>query len=257
MAEPRLTLRVLGRWSPYAPAGGACPAYLVEAEGTRILVECGCGTLANLHRYCTGFDLTAAAITHLHPDHFSDIYALQAELSFGRYPQPAAPPLLLYAPADASTHLPECLPMESRKDFVERFAFKALETGRGQVGPIELRFVRTSHPQLCFAIEFRYRERRLVYTADTGPSTAVEQLAAGADLFLCESTLHEEDADLAVRLGHLTGSMAGALARRAGVRRFLLTHFTATRPAFKESVAAAAKEFADVRAAEEGALYEV
>lgn len=258
MAESILTVRVLGRWSPYAPAGGACPGYLVEAEGTRILVECGSGALTTMHRFCTAFDLAGAIITHLHPDHFSDIWGLQHERAYGRHPLPPAPPLLVYAPVDAPTYLPACLPMEeTRQDFLKRFEFKPLEAGRGQVGPIGLRFVQTVHPQLCHAVEFRYRKRRLVYSADTGPSAAVEQLAAGADVFLCESTLPEADADLAQRLGHLTGSMAGAAARRAEVQRLLLTHFASWRPAVKESVAAAAKEFAKVEAVEEGALYEV
>jgi ribonuclease BN (tRNA processing enzyme) len=51
--------------------------------------------------------------------------------------------------------------------------------------------------------------------------------------------------------------MAGALAARAGVRRLLLTHFFTPRHAVKESLAAAAKEFAQVSAVDEGSTYEV
>lgn len=253
-----MSLTVLGRWSPYPPAGGACPGYLVEAGGVRILLDCGSGVVANLHRFCTAFDLTAAVITHLHPDHFTDIYALRTELAFGRYPEPPAPALPLFAPANASIHLPACLTKpESREQFLQGFDFRALEGGTGQVGPIGLRFVMTAHPQPCHAVEVRYGERRLVYSADTGPGGAVERLAEGANLFLCECSLTEDAADLADSLGHLTGSMAGAAARRARVRRLLLTHFMTPHHAVKESRAAAAKEFANVRVAKEGARYEV
>ncbi len=256
--ESSVTLTVLGRWSPYAPAGGACPGYLVDAGGVRILLDCGSGVLANLHRFCTAFDLSAAVITHLHPDHFTDVYALRTELAFGRYPQPPAPPLPLFAPANAVAHLPACLTSaESRQQFLDGFAFRALEEGSGQVGPIGLRFTPTTHPQPCHAVEVRCGARRLVYSADTGPAETVERLAEGADLFLCECSLTEDAADLAARLGHLTGTMAGAAARRARVRRLLLTHFTTHHHAVKESRAAAAKEFADVRIAEEGASYAV
>lgn len=256
-ARSSITLTVLGRWSPYPPAGGACPGYLVEADGARILLDCGSGVVANLHRFCSAFDLTAAVITHLHSDHFSDIYSLRMELAFGRYPQPPAPPLELFAPADAVEYLPACFPKpESRQEFLSAFTFRPLEEGSGQVGPIALRFVKTSHPELCHAVELQSRGRRLVYTADTGPSGPLEQLAHGADLLLSECSLSEDTGDLAIRLGHLTGSMAGAMARRAGVRRLLLTHFN-PRQVIKESHAAATKEFGDVRVAEEGVTYDV
>jgi len=214
--------------------------------------------LANLHRFCSAFDLAAAVITHLHPDHFTDIYALRTELAFGRYPEPPAPPLPLFAPANATMYLPACLPTaESRQQFLSGFDFRALEEGFGQIGPIQLRFAPTTHPTPCHAVEVRYDGRRLVYSADTGLADEVERLAEGADLFLCECSLPEDAADLSARLGHLTGTMAGMVARRARVRRLLLTHFSTHQHAVKESRAAAAKEFADVRVAEEGVSYAV
>jgi ribonuclease BN (tRNA processing enzyme) len=67
----------------------------------------------------------------------------------------------------------------------------------------------------------------------------------------------EADAHLAGSLGHLTGTMAGATARRANVKRLLLTHFFTPRYALQETHAAAAKEFANVALVEEGLAYEV
>lgn len=253
-----MKLTVLGRWSPYPPAGGACPAYLVEVEGIRILLDCGSGAVASLHRFATAFDLNAALITHLHPDHFTDIYALRSELAFGRSPEPGAPPLPLFAPANAADYLAACLPREeSRRQFRDGFAFYSLEDGAGQVGPLRLRFVRTAHPMPCHAVEVSSSGRRLVYSADTSPCEPLAQLAAGADVLLCECTLVEEAAHLAQELGHLTGSMAGSMAARAGAHRLLLTHFFTPWHAIKDSLAAAAKEFADVQVVEEGATYEV
>lgn len=127
-----MQLTVLGRWSPYPPSGGACPGYLVTAGATRILLDCGSGVVAALHRVCHAHDLTAAVITHLHPDHFSDVYTLQNALRFGRAPDPAAPPLLLYLPDGAGPILAAALPTESsRREFAARFAFRSLEAGAG------------------------------------------------------------------------------------------------------------------------------
>ncbi len=253
-----MKLTVLGKWSPFPPPGGACPGYLVEADGARLLLDCGSGVVAALHRTGDSHDLAGAVITHLHPDHFSDVYALFNALRFDRYPSPAAPPLAVYAPALAPDVLPAALPrVESRAEFLERFTFRPIEEGAGAIGPFTLRFVRTLHPEPCHAVEVRAGATRLVYTADTGPSEAVASLAAGADLLLSECTLLEGTEELAVPLGHLTGRMAGRLAAGARVRRLLLTHFFTPRHAVKDSLAAAAKEFGQVSAVDEGATYEV
>jgi len=60
-----------------------------------------------------------------------------------------------------------------------------------------------------------------VYTGDTGPSSKLARWAAGADLLLAECSL---PADLAMEM-HLTPEQAGDLAREAGARRLVLTHF--------------------------------
>lgn len=212
-----------------------------------------------LLRVCAAADLDAAVITHLHPDHFTDLYILQNALRFERYPQPAAPPLRLFAPRGADQFLAAVLPKEtSRRDFLDRFSFSPLEDGGGSVGPaVRLRFVPTNHPMPCHAVKITAGGRRLVYTADTGPSREVEDLAARADVLLAESSLSEQTEELAERVGHLSGRMAGRLAARAGVGRLLLTHFFPSQQAVKESLAAAAKEFGAVFAVDEGTTYEV
>lgn len=253
-----MKLTILGKWSPYPPAGGACPGYLVDVDGVRLLLDCGPGVASSLHRFSTAFDLAAVFVSHLHPDHFTDIYALRNELAFGRLPVFSAPPVPLFAPANAVELLAAVMPKEaSRREFADGFMLRPLETGSGQVGPLQLRFVRTTHPTPCHAIEVRSGSRRLVYSADTGPSADLERLAAGCDLFLCESTLLEGDEALVADLGHLTAGMAAAAAARAGVRRLLLTHFFTPRHEVKESLAAAAKVFGAVELAEEGTTYEV
>ncbi|MDQ7842987.1 MAG: MBL fold metallo-hydrolase [Armatimonadota bacterium] len=253
-----MRLTVLGKWSPYPPPGGACPGYLVASGEVRILLDCGSGAVAAMLRVAPAHRLSAAVITHLHPDHFSDIYALQNALRFGRYPDPPAPPLPLFAPRGAGEFLAAVLPADTaRRDFRDRFDFRPIEAGAAEVDGVRLRFTPTTHPMPCHAVEVSAGGRRLVYTADTGPSPEVERLAAGADLLLAECALVEEAADLAPVWGHLTGSMAGAMAARAGVGRLLLTHFFTPHHALQESVAAAAKEFGAVLPVDEGSTYEI
>ncbi len=65
----------------------------------------------------------------------------------------------------------------------------------------------------------------LVYSGDTGPTEALVELAAGADLFLCEASFVESAVNPPNL--HLTGAEAGAYAKRAGVGRLLVTHIPA------------------------------
>jgi ribonuclease BN (tRNA processing enzyme) len=91
-----MRLTVLGSAASYADVGRACSGYLVEDGETRLLLDCGHGALANLGGVCDPRTLDAVFITHAHPDHVVDLYALQALLRYA--PEGPAPPVRLHGP---------------------------------------------------------------------------------------------------------------------------------------------------------------
>ena len=64
------------------------------------------------------------------------------------------------------------------------------------------------------------------FVMDTRLCDGAVELAAGADMVVCESTFLDRDAQLADAYGHLTARQAAGIARDAGARFLVLTHLS-------------------------------
>ncbi|HPU36225.1 MAG TPA: MBL fold metallo-hydrolase, partial [Bacillota bacterium] len=94
---------------------------------------------------------------------------------------------------------------------------------RLDLGKLSICFVPTKHSLPGYAISFT-GAGKLVFSGDTAWTEELVEITRGADLFLSEASGQDQDA---AYLGefHLTARQAGEIARRAGVRKLLLTHF--------------------------------
>lgn len=215
-----MRLTVLGSAASYAGPGQACAGHLVQTETTRVLLDCGNGVLANLARVAEPTTLDAVFITHGHPDHFLDLYALQA--------------LLRYAPEGPVGPLPLCLPhglfedmtcfLSDRGNSELKAAFTVHDMIEGEsvaVGDLIVTPRRVEHTDDTFALVVSDGEATLCYTSDTAPGDAARAAATGCDLLLAEATLPEQYRG---RAPHMTAAEAGELARAAGARALVLTH---------------------------------
>ncbi|HHY38329.1 MAG TPA: hypothetical protein GX507_05315 [Clostridia bacterium] len=122
------------------------------------------------------------------------------------------------------------------------------------IGDMEIAFYPVSHPVPTLAIRIATQDAVLAYSADTGPCPQLEDVARGADLFLCEATLL--DGDTGPAPGHLTALQAGELAAKAGVKTLVLTHLWPGY-AIDRIVAEAQKVFSQTYIAEEMKAYRI
>jgi ribonuclease BN (tRNA processing enzyme) len=232
-------ITVLGKSPSWQDAGGACSGYLVEDAGTCVLLDCGSGVFAELRRIREYVAVDAVVVSHMHADHFLDLVPFACALSFAPrqlpfgvqgWPgteHPARPQLWL--PPGGGDVLRAVAQAGSQPGLFDS-AFDVREYDIAQtleVGSLRARFQPVPHYVPCNAIEFRSADGggRFVFGADHGPTDALREFAARADLLMLEASLPFPIPDDPSR-GHLTAVEAGEHAVACEAARLVLTHIT-------------------------------
>lgn len=220
-----MELVIIGNSSPFPGAQGACPGYLIRGEGANILLDCGPGTAAGLQELCPVEELTGVILSHLHPDHSSDLFVLGFAMGLARREGRLPEPIPLYLPPGNTERLAAlCEAFGNLMGFYrEGFLFREYGEGSPAIGPFRCSFTPAQHNMEAHLVKISAGDRTLTYSGDTGFDLKLADFLAGTDLFLCEATLEPEEQK--EPSSHLTAEQAGLLAAKAGVDRLLLTHF--------------------------------
>ena len=83
-----MRLTVLGKSPSWQDADGACSGYLLEEEGSTVLLDCGNGVFSKLRRFRDYTKVDAVVISHLHADHFLDLVPFSYALTYAPRQQP-------------------------------------------------------------------------------------------------------------------------------------------------------------------------
>ncbi|MFF9766076.1 ribonuclease Z [Streptomyces sp. NPDC014636] len=240
--------------------------YLLRWDGEGILFDPGEGTQRQMLRAgVAAHDMNRICVTHFHGDHSLGLAGVIQRINLDQVPHEVTAHYprsgqrffdrLRYATAyretvrltevpvaaDGPLAVTPSYTLEARKlsHPVESFGYRLIEpdgrrmlpgrlAAHGIKGPDVGRLQRAGRlgdVRLEDVSEVR-RGQRFAFVMDTRLCDGVHALAEGCDLLVIESTFLDEDIELAEDHGHLTAGQAAAVARDAGVRHLVLTHFS-------------------------------
>jgi ribonuclease BN (tRNA processing enzyme) len=231
-----LSVEILGSNATAPTAAGPASGYLLHLPEGLLLVDAGPGVMAELVARHDLADLRAIVVTHLHADHSLDLMALAYRWTF----PVRLPRIPLYLPEEDLPRLrafDQVFGIASLPGMAapinEAFEVRGLSLdgspapGLDHLG-VGLRAFRAHHPVPAACLRFSSLDEVpavVAFSGDTGRCAGVVDAARDADVFVCEATYLEADVAALDGHGHLTGAMAGDVARQAGVRHLVLSHF--------------------------------
>ena len=257
-----VTLGTMGGPMPFA--GRSQPANALLWANDAWLIDCGDGAMGQLAK--AGLSPRAAKVlflSHLHFDHTGGVAAL-----IGLRYQIAAPgKLAIYGPPGTKAMVDGIvasmrpaaeagygLPGEPSINPADTVTVHELADGETlTIDGVTVRTAQNSHYSFVsgsthdnafksFSYRFDLPGRSIVYTGDTGPSSAVERLGKGADLLVSELIDVEATIAAVKRMApdqtglqleamrrhltdhHLSPEQVGDLAARMGTKRVVVTH---------------------------------
>ncbi|MGW9398614.1 ribonuclease Z [Streptomyces sp. NPDC055642] len=240
--------------------------YLLRWDGEGILFDPGEGTQRQMLRAgVAAHDLNRICVTHFHGDHSLGLAGVIQRVNLDQVPHEITTHYprsgrrfferLRYATAYRETVTLTEVPVDSDGTLartpgytlearklshpVEAYGYRLVEpdgrrmlperlAAHGIKGPDVGRLQREGTldgVSLAEVSEVR-RGQRFAFVMDTRLCDGVYALADGCDMLVIESTFLDEDRELAVEVGHLTAGQAARVAREAGVRHLVLTHFS-------------------------------
>jgi ribonuclease BN (tRNA processing enzyme) len=226
-----IKLTTLGSGTFFVNKDVSASAFVLEAGGQTILIDCGPGTLVKLsHAGYTPGDIDHVLITHLHPDHTSDLFpffmnfrlndVFSPEVIDG-FPTFWGPKRLSRYMLDYS-HLSQLHSVENWgkipfKPFGKEF----------KLGDITVKTYPVIHKPFGvdtegYAIRFEIEGKVIAFSGDSCDCPGVREVCKDADIFICDASFpksHEPDQI------HMNTHEIGEIAEAGGVKEILLDHF--------------------------------
>jgi ribonuclease BN (tRNA processing enzyme) len=217
-------LTFVGSGDAFAGGGRFNTCLHLEADGTDpMLLDCGASTLIALKRLeIDPAEIGHVALTHLHGDHFGGLPWLILDGQFaGR-----TKPLRILGPPNTRERFDQLFDVlypgsrEAERAF-EATAAEYTERVPQDLGPARVTAYPVVHtPQtMPHGLRVEYAGKVIAYSGDTEWTDTLIELAAGADLFVCECNFFDKQAP-----GHLDYETLRKRRPQLECERLVITH---------------------------------
>ena len=98
-----MRLTVVGCAGSFPGPDSPASCYLLEADGFRLVIDFGNGSLGALQKYAALFGIDAVCLSHLHADHCVDLYSYSIARTYP--PDGPQPPIPVYGPAGTAERI--------------------------------------------------------------------------------------------------------------------------------------------------------
>ncbi len=222
-----ITVTILGSGTCVPSLKRSSCSLLMQIGASRLLFDSGPGTMRRLlETQTTIFDITHIFFSHFHPDHTGEFVPF---IFATKYPDGSRRKIpLTVAGGRGLLNFYEGLKsvyghwIELTPGLLEIIEFDNKNTDTITFEDFTVNTAPVQHNEESIAFRIISTDRfSAVYTGDTDYSETIIDLAKDADLLISECALPDKHK---VK-GHLTPSLAGDLAAKAGVRKLALTHF--------------------------------
>ncbi len=198
----------IGTSDAFGAGGRRQSAVLVRGDRGALLMDCGGTTGSGMAEMGIERDeIDTILVSHFHADHFGGIPQF---LLGALYEDERSHALELAGPPDIEARVRAlCRGMgHGIEDREWSFPIRFTEVPPGsqhEIGPARVRSFETRHQLEAHPHGYRLSlgSRTVVYSGDTGWFDELPQHAGGADLFVCECTLHHECFDFHLNLDQL------------------------------------------------------
>lgn len=257
-----MRLTIIGSRSGIGVKDEASAGYLLTEGDDALLIECGPGVVSRLTRYIALPQLVGVVISHMHWDDYGDLFALAnaryyinvRDILTDRNATTTAlqryGPAPVYLPPTGTERITQTIAaiasglphMRAILDTPLTFQDYAPNTPIA-IGPFTIRAIGPmAHDDMpCFGFRVTCGDAAFGYSGETGMCDALDVVARGVDLFLCDATAITAQVRTEQTRRHLSADEAGQVAARVGARQLVLTHLIEAPPRWYRAMRLAAQ----------------
>lgn len=217
----------LGSGDAFGSGGRLNPCFLVEADSTRFLIDCGASSLIAMRRH--GIDpneIDFILVSHLHGDHFGGIPFLVLDSQFV---SKRTSPLTVAGPPGTAERVRQAMEVffPGSSDGDHGFELEIVEMqpeSAHDVGGVRVTPYLVSHPSGAppLALRIECDGRVIAYTGDTEWTDSLLEAGRDADVLIAEAYFYDRPVG-----HHLDYKTLASRIGEIGAKRLLITHMSA------------------------------